>query len=317
MMMKIGVSECLLGVKCRYDGSHAKDDFVTGMLAEYAELVPFCPEAAVLGTPRETMRFVRFDDGVKLVGNKSGREYTVPIREYSLEAVETIKREGLSGFVFKAKSPSCGVERVKVYTEAGMPAESVDGLFARTVREALPYLPAEDEKRLLDPWLRENFILHLFAYERYMDFATRAESMKELVEFHSRHKFLLQSKHEGNYRELGSIVANHDKLPFEQVMKQYGDLFLATIAQKNSRGAAVNVLEHMYGFVKKAVTEEEKQLFLKSLGEFREGVIPMIAVLKLLEHFVVLHNVAYIKNQVFLDPYPAKLGLRSDIKAYR
>lgn len=315
--MKIGVSECLTGVKCRYDGSHARDDFVTKVLAEYAEFVPFCPEAAVLGTPRETMRFVRFEDGVKLVGNASGSDYTAPIRAYSLEAAERIRNEGLCGFVFKAKSPSCGVERVKIYTEGGMPAESADGLFARTVQEALPYLPVEDEKRLLDAWLRENFILHIFAYERYMTFAKTARSMKELVDFHSRHKFLLQSKHEGYYRELGSIVANHDKLAFEAVMEKYGELFLKTIAQKNSRGAAVNVLEHMYGFVKKLVSDEEKQLFLKTLGEFREGVIPMIAVLKLLEHFVVLHNVEYIKNQVFLDPYPAKLGLRSDIKAYR
>ena len=193
----------------------------------------------------------------------------------------------------------------------------MDGLFARAVRTAFPHLPVEDEKRLLDPWLRENFMIRIFSYARWQEFAASAPSMGALVEFHRRHKFLLLSKSEALYRQMGPIVANPDRQPPERVIAAYGEKFLAAIAAQNSRGAAVNTLEHMYGFVKKLLSAEETAHFKTSLGEFKEGIIPMIAVLKLLEHYIVLHDAGYLKDQVFLEPYPAKLGLRSRIEAYR
>ncbi len=316
--MRLGVSECLMGVTCRYDGGHARDGFVTDVLKDFMEMTPFCPEAAVLGTPRESMRFVRGKTGaVRLLGNATGTDHTEALERCIDGMVAAMAPLGLCGFVFKAKSPSCGIERVKIYTEAGMPADGTDGLFARAVKRAYPHLPVEDEKRLLDPWLRENFMIRIFAYERWQTLMAKGCSMGELVDFHSRHKFLLQSKNETLYRQLGQIVANHDKKSLPEVLAAYGESYLTAIAALNSRGAAVNVLEHMYGFVKKLLSKEETAHFKKSLAEFQDGIIPMIAVLKLLEHYIVQHDVAYLKGQLFLEPYPAKLGLRSSVEAYR
>jgi len=228
-MLKIAVSACLLGEPIRYDKTGQRDRFITNKLGKYASFVPFCPEHLAFGTPRETIRIVLEGEHKKVLTVFSKKDVTEAINEAVEQELHKIQDEEICGIILKSKSPSCGLGSAKYYTEK-MSEGKKDGLFAFTCKEHFVDFPIEEEARLIDPWLRENFVMQLFAYEDAMLLQKNIRTMQELVVFHTAYKFLLQSKHEANYRLLGKIVANHDKKSLKEITEAYSALF-----KKNNR----------------------------------------------------------------------------------
>ena len=317
--MKIGVSACLLGEKCRYDGAGNKDEFVVNQLASYFELVPYCPEAVIFGTPRESIRLVDVDGEIRVISNKQQKDVTEKLAEVSTTLALKAFNAKLCGFIFKSKSPSCGVERVKLYqnNDSNICEKKATGLFAYAVQEKQPFLPVEEEGRLHDPWLKENFLMQVFAYRDFDEFLQSNPTIKNLIEFHTSYKYLIYAKSTESYQSLGAIVANKDKKEFASILEEYKINFLQAIALKGDKNKTYNVLLHIYGYFKKELSKEEKEHILSSCDEYKEGIIPLIAVVKLLNLYVKKLDQTYLKKQKFLNPYPKELALRSDLKAYK
>ncbi|AXH12938.1 YbgA family protein [Halarcobacter bivalviorum] len=316
--MKLGVSSCLIGTMCRYDGTNSKDGFITNILQEYFEFVPYCPEKMIFSTPREAIRLVNIKDEIRVVTSNTKKDVTEELKNISQVCIEQMQKDELCGFILKSKSPTCGLERVKVYQEVEAPSEKKGvGVFAEKIKENFPLLPVEEEGRLNDPWLRENFLMQIFAYKHLFEFLKSNPSFKELVEFHTSYKYLIYSKSQSSYKELGNIVANHDKNSIEEVLALYKVAFLEAISQKGSISKTYNVLLHILGYFKKLISKEEKQEMLEAMEEFKEEIIPLIAVIKLLNIYTKRFNLEYLLQQKFLNPYPKELALRSTVKAYK
>lgn len=313
--MKIAVSGCLLGENLRFNGGHSHDHFITKELGEYVQFVPFCPEHLAFGTPRSTIRLVEDESGSYYVQNSDGEvDVTEKLSHINNVELQKIQEEPLRGIIFKSKSPSCGLGSAMIYRTNGYSKEKGDGLFVKMCKEHFPLLPMEEEGRLNDPWLRENFIMQLFAYDDFENFKGSNPTMKELVAFHQSYKFMLQAKNDMMYRELGQIVGNHEGLVFDEILRQYEILFKTAIAQKSSIGKTRNVLEHMAGFVKDKVSQVEKEMLHEQIREYANKIVPLIAPLSRLHMFAKAYDVEYLLNQKFLHPYPKELALRSDIK---
>ncbi len=312
-MLKIAVSACLLGEPIRYDKTGQRDRFITDKLGKYASFIPFCPEHLAFGTPRETIRIVLEDEHKKVLTVFSKSDVTEAMNDAVEHELHKIQAEDICGIILKSKSPSCGLGSAKYYTEK-MSEGKKDGLFAFTCKAHFVDFPIEEEARLIDPWLRENFVMQLFAYEDAMKFQKNIKTMQELVAFHTAYKFLLQSKHEANYRILGKIVANHDKKSLKEITEAYLTLFKKTIAYKGTISKTVNVLQHMVGFFKKELTNGEKQALHLQIEEFRDEIIPLIAVMSTIEFLAQKYTTTYLLGQKFLNPYPKDLALRSTIQ---
>lgn len=315
--MKIAVSGCLLGEKVRFDAGHKRDAFVMDELSKYAEYISFCPENMAFGNPRPSLRLVsNKDDTIKVESNKTGEDLSEQLRTASKADLESIASHPLCGIILKSKSPSCGMMSAKLYQDNGFVESKNDGVFAAMCREKFPLLPMEEEGRLCDAWLRENFVMQLFAYERFENFKVNA-TMKELVAFHSVHKFLLQSKDENLYRQLGKIVGNHEEKSFADILEAYEFLFKTAIAKKSSKGKTRNVLEHMSGFVKSHLNAKEKEMLHEQIDDYAAQIIPLILPLSTLKLYAQKYEIAYLLEQTFLSPYPKELALRSDVKCVK
>lgn len=316
-MLKIGLSSCLYGVECRFDGGHKRDNFIVDKLSKYAEFSLYCPEDELFSHPRESLRLLLENGEIKVVGNSSKKDVTKELEDKSKKLCKKIKQEELDGFILKSKSPSCGLERVKLYLPNGMSNRSTRGVFARTIVDTLPLLPLEEEGRLQDMWLRENFLMRVYAYADVKKLQKNSSKIAEIIEFHTSYKYLILSKSQKHYKLLGRVVANMQNLPFEEVLSSYFLLFCEAIAIKSSKNKTLNVLEHMISFIKNKLSAREKKEIRKSFEEFKEGIVPLIVPVKLLELYINKFEISYLQNQKFLNPYPSELGLRSDIKAYK
>lgn len=318
MKPKLGVSECLLGVECRYDGGHKRDRFITDKLLKYFEFIPICPENSILGTPRESMRLVLKDEKIEAIGNKTQENYTPVLKKFSNLAIDRLKDEEICGYILKAKSPSCGLNRVKVYLENSMPStQTSSGVFAKELQESFQTLPIEDEGRLNDSWLRENFIMQVFAYSDLQKLQKEGKKIGDIVKFHSNYKFLLMSKSVDKYYKIGRVVGNHNKLNFNELLSSYSRLFLEIIAEKSTIKKSLNVLHHMFGFFSKELTQAEKVEVLNSFDEFKDRVVPLIVPIKIVRLYIQKYNITYLKSQKYLQPYPYELSLRSDIDSLK
>ena len=316
--MKIGVSSCLLGNMCRYDGAHSKDQFIVKTLQNYFEFVPYCPEKIIFSTPREAIRLVKSNDKIKVVTSNTNKDVTKELEDISIKCAKQIQDDELCGFILKSKSPTCGMERVKVYQETNAPSEKKGiGVFAKQIKERYPLLPLEEEGRLNDAWLRENFLMQIFAYKHIFEFLKTKPTFKDLVQFHTSYKYLVYAKSHEAYKKLGNIVANHEKNELELVLEDYKLAFLQAISLKGSISNTYNVLLHIYGYFKKLISKEEKEEILESIEDFKDEIIPLIAVIKLLKLYTKRFNVEYLITQKFLSPYPKELALRSTVKAYK
>lgn len=316
--MKLGISSCLLGTMCRYDGGHSRDRFITDMLSDYFEFVPYCPEKMVFTTPREAIRLVKIDDEIRVRTSTGNVDVTQKLEDISKDLANELQNDDLCGFILKSKSPTCGMERVKVYpSEKGMSEKNGVGVFAKEIKEKYPLLPLEEEGRLEDAWLRENFLMQIFSYKNIFEFLKTKPSMKELVEFHTSYKYMIYAKSHQSYKELGRIVANHEKKEISIVLEDYKYAFLRAISLKGSISNTYNVLLHLYGYFKKDINKDEKTEILDTLEEFKNELIPLIAVVKILNLYIKRFDIEYLKAQKFLNPYPKELALRSKIEAYR
>jgi len=316
--MKLGISSCLIGNLCRYDGAHSKDAFVFNILQKYFEIVPYCPEDMIFGSPRETIRLVKDNGSIKVTTSDGSKDVTKKLDDISITCAKQIAKDDICGFILKSKSPTCGMERVKVYQEkSGLSVKEGVGLFAKRIKEFYPYLPLEEEGRLNDPWLKENFLMQIFAYKDLHEFLNKNPSINELVEFHTSYKYLIYAKSQEFYKELGNIVANHKKEPIEKILDEYKDSFLKAINEKSTINKTYNVLLHIFGYFKKHISKEEKELLLITMDEYKDGIVPLITIVKMFNIFIGRYDMEYLKKQKFLNPYPKELALRSDLKAYK
>lgn len=311
---RIGISACLLGEEVRFDGGHKRDPFLTDTLAPYVVWVQVCPEVEVgMGTPRETLRLVREGEtGVRMVTTRSGIDHTASMQRWSRMRVEELARENLSGYVLKKDSPSCGMERVKVYGGA-VSQRNGRGLFADALLVRFPHLPVEEEGRLSDPRLRENFIERVFAYQRLRTFFGGRWTTGGLVAFHTAHKMSLLSHSTVAYNEIGRLVASAAKLPRATVREDYESGFMGTMACLATTRRHTNVLMHMAGHLKTLLDADSKHELLACIDEYRKGLVPLVVPLTLIRHYVRVHKLAYLAGQTYLEPHPRELMLRNRV----
>lgn len=312
--IRLGISSCLMGNKVRFDGGQKQDRFLTDTLGRYVTYLPVCPEVECgLGVPREAMRLVGAPARPRLVTVRSGKDYTELMTAWALKRVVELEKEDLCGFIFKSRSPSSGMERVKVYNEQGIPSPQGAGMFAAAFMEHFPLLPVEEEGRLHDPALRENFIERIFTLKRWRETLSKGESRGKLVSFHTRHKLLLLSHSPKHYRELGNLVGRAGESPLKDVLIEYGSLLTDAMRLKATPAKHSNVLEHMMGYFKKALSGDEKQELIRIIALFRKGHVPLIVPVTLLNHYVRKYDQEYLKEQYYLNPHPVELHLRNHV----
>jgi len=311
---KLGVSACLLGQRVRYDGGHKADPFLNGLLSKFVDWVPVCPGAEVgMGIPRETVRLVGTPKQPRMIAETSGRDWTEAMNRYAATRAHEIVRLNLSGYVFKKNSPSCGMERVKVYNLKRMPERFGRGLFAAAVMTELSLLPVEEEGRLNDFGLRENFIERVFAYHRWQQAVAERKSAGALVRFHTSHKYLLLAHSQQHYRRLGRLVATAKQNPIREVYDHYARSFMEALSIHASARTHANVLDHLMGYFSKSLTGPERQELVQLIADFRRRLIPLVVPLTLMRHYVKKYQVNYLQGQVYLEPNPKELMLRNHV----
>ncbi len=312
--LRLGISRCLLGDEVRFDGGHKRDNFLTDVFGRYVEWIPVCPEVeAGLGTPREAMRLVGDPAHPRLLTITSGRDYTRALEKMTTGRLAELGELDLSGYVFKRGSPSCGVERVRVYTEQGMPSHSGAGIFARAFVEQFPLIPVEEEGRLCDAPLRENFIERVFCYRRFQDLLESGVTRQALIQFHTIHKYLLMAHSPQHYQVLGRLVGQAERYRPKELARRYGELFMTALAVKATVRKHVNVLQHILGYFKGQLAAREKAELLGVIGDYHRGLTPLIVPLTLIKHYVQQFEVHYIRDQVYLNPHPKELMLRNHV----
>ena len=311
--VRVGVSACLLGQEVRYDGGHKRDAFLTEVLGNFVDWVAVCPEIEIgLGTPRPAMRLESAGGETRLVTPSTGADHTEAMRRYAERRVHRLAADDLCGYVLKKDSPSCGMERVRVYRK-GMPERSGRGLFAAALLARFPHLPVEEEGRLNDPLLRENFIERIFAYRRLRSFFSSRWSVGGLVAFHTAHKLQILAHSTRHYEELGRLVAGAKTTPRDELRRAYEDGFMTALAVLARPKQHVNVLQHMAGYFRPHLDPASRQELSGVIDEYRRGLVPLIVPLTLIRHYVRLYDVAYLRGQVYLEPHPKEMMLRNRV----
>jgi uncharacterized protein YbgA (DUF1722 family)/uncharacterized protein YbbK (DUF523 family) len=312
--IRLGVSACLLGDEVRYDGGHKRDTFLVDTLGPFVEWVAVCPEVEVgLGVPRPSLRLTGAPVRPRLVVEKTGEDLTARMRRWASRRVAELAELGLHGYVLKRGSPSCGLLRVRVYGDGGQPGPVGRGLFAAALTDALPTLPVEEEGRLADAGIRENFIERVFACARWRTFVDARPRARDLIAFHAAHKFAILAHSPPAYATLGRLVAASGPRLDTDTLTTYGAGLMAALAVKASRGRHANVLEHLAGFFKRQITRDERAELADVIAEYRRGLVPLVVPITLLKHHVRRLNVTYLAEQVYLTPHPRELMLRNHV----
>jgi uncharacterized protein YbgA (DUF1722 family)/uncharacterized protein YbbK (DUF523 family) len=309
--IRVGISSCLLGQEVRFDGGHKHDSYITGTLGQYFEFVPVCPEMAVgLGKPREPIRLEGDPQRPRAVGTRSkDLDVTDALDAYGRRMGSELA--GISGYLFKRASPSCGMERVKVYAKGGMPSKQGVGIYARAFMETQPLLPVEEEGRLGDPVLRENFIQRVFVYHRWQQLAAGGLTAAGLVEFHTRHKLIVMAHNQAAYRRLGQLVAGAGRGAVDSLSGEYVEGLMQTLAKRASRKGHANVLSHLMGYLKRSIDGADKAELVETIDAYRRGLVPLVVPVTLLRHHFRRHPHPYVEGQYYLEPHPPELMLRN------
>jgi len=312
--IRIGISSCLLGEKVRFDGGHKRDSFLTETFGPLVEWVPVCPEVECgFGTPRESMRLVRREDGVRLLTTKSGVDLTERMTTYSAERTARLAQDHLCGYVLKKDSPSCGLERVKVYTPDGNPSRAGRGIFATHLTARFPHLPVEEEGRLSDPRLRDNFVERVFAYWRLQALFGGRWDRGAVVRFHTAHKLIVMAHVPEAYQRLGRLVAGAKAMSRIDLERRYTELFMTALTTIATPRRHTNVLQHMAGYFKTLLDKASRLELGQTIDEYRRGLVPLVVPITLFRHYVRLHRVSYLAGQLYLDPHPRELMLRNHV----
>lgn len=313
--IKLGASACLLGSTVRFDGGHKNQKFLTEIMSDFVEWHSFCPEiSAGMSVPRETFRLNKGSENQpRFVGNRSGEDKTKEIIEVSQELLNTIEQLNLRGFIVKKDSPSCGLQRVKIYDGNGAPSRTGQGLFTQALQARFPNMPIEDEGRLNDPQIRENFFTRIFCYDRWIHTKNGKLSKAKLFLFHAEHKMLILAHSPSTAQELGRLLATADTIEMEDLLEKYEALFMSSLAVIASPGRHVNVMQHIAGFLKKILSSEDKLELGSLFQDYSAGRVPLMVPITLLAHHLRKTSTPWVKNQIYLSPYPSELGLRSSI----
>jgi uncharacterized protein YbgA (DUF1722 family)/uncharacterized protein YbbK (DUF523 family) len=312
--IKLGISTCLLGENVRYDGGHKLDRFLTDTLRQYIEYVPVCPEVECgLGVPRESMHLEGNPDSPRLVTIRTKQDMTDCMVQWAQKRVVQLEKKDLCGFIFKSDSPSSGMERIRVYNEKGIPVKKGVGIFARIFMDHFSLLPVEDEGRLHDPELRENFIERIFTLKRWREVLGKKESRGNVVDFHTKHKLLILSHSPKYYQMMGKLVAQAKNLPLKELYHEYQTLLMGSLGLKTTPKKNANALQHMMGYFKEQLSSDEKQELLEVIDLYRKEIIPLIVPITLINHYVRKYDQPYLKKQIYLNPHPLELQLRNHV----
>lgn len=310
--IRLGISSCLLGEKVRYDGGTQQDRFITDTLGRFVDFLPVCPEVECgLSVPREAMRLVGDPKKPRLTTRHSKIDHTERMRKWAAVRVVELEREDLDGFIFKSRSPSSGMERVKVYREDERVTKDGVGIFARAFMEHFTLLPVEDEGRLHDIHQRENFIERIFVYKRWRELLANNKTRQGLVVFHTNHKLLFMAHSITHYRAMGKNVAQAREFSDRELFARYGNLLMEAMRLKTTLKKNVNVLMHMMGYFKKHLTGEEKRELLEIIDHYRMGYIPLIVPVTLFNHYTRKYDERYLAGQYYLKPHPLEMKLRN------
>lgn len=310
--IRLGISACLLGEPVRHDGSHRLDRYVRDTLGLYFDYVPVCPEVECgLPVPREPMRLVGDPESPRLITRQTGKDLTGLMQGWAREKLDALARLDLCGFIFKSNSPSSGMEHVRVYSDKGVPRKIGRGIFAAAFLARFPLVPAEDEGRLHDPGIRENFIERVFTLKRWRETAAREKKTSRLVDFHARHKLLLMAHSPRHLSMLGKLVASADAISPDRLYREYENGLMEALKLKATVRKNTNVLEHMAGYFKKVLSGDEKAEVGELISRYHAGHVPLIVPVTLIAHYVRKYGQAYLKEQVYLNPHPIDLRLRN------
>lgn len=313
-LIKVGISACLLGAPVRFNGGHKQSHLCKDVLSQYFSYVSVCPEQAIgLGTPREPIRLVGETSNPRAVGTVNATlDVTDALTAYGQRTAAELT--DLCGFILMQKSPSCGMERVKVYQYSGHTAEHGGvGLFAAALMLAQPNLPVEEDGRLNDPVLRENFITRVFAYAQWQQLLSSGLTRKKLYDFHARYKYQLMANSPADCSALGRLLASNHQLRLGILATQYFSKFMSALKKIANRGTHTNVLQHISGYIKRSLPADERQELQTLISQYRSGIVPLIVPLTLLKHHFKRHPDRYIAGQVYLQPHPENLSLRNAI----
>jgi len=312
MKIRLGISACLLGEEVRYDGGHKHDRYLTDTLGRYVEYVPVCPEVeAGFGIPREAMRLEGDPNAPHLVTRRTKRDLTESMLAWAKKRALELEGQDLCGFIFKSRSPSSGMERIAVYNEKGMPVKKGIGLFARVFMDHFPLVPVEEEGRLHDPKLRENFIECVFVLKRWRECLSRGKSRRGLINFHTNHKLLILSHSPKHYQMMGSLVGQAKTFTLDELYESYQGMLMEALRLKTTIKKNANVLQHMMGYFKKELSSDEKQELLEIIALYREVHVPLIVPITLMNHYIRKYDQPYLKEQYYLQPHPIELQLRN------
>lgn len=310
--IKLGVSACLLGQNVRYNGGHSRDPFITDTLSQYVEFFPVCPEVECgLPIPREAMRLVGNPEAPRLVTSNTNQDHTERMLGWCSKKVRELEELDLYGFIFKKGSPSSGMERVKVYNTEGMPSNNGIGMFARTFMEHFPLLPVEEDGRLHDPKLRENFIEAIFVLKRWRESLSPKPTRRGFVEFHTKHKLLVMSHSPNHMRLMGKLIAEVKGYGIDEFRSEYQKLLMEALRLKTTPRKHTDVLMHCMGFFKKLLSSDEKRELLEIIEQYRQRHLPLIVPVTLLNHYVRKYDPPYLRDQYYLKPHPIELQLRN------
>lgn len=313
--VRIGISSCLLGRNVRWDGGHKLDAFVTGTLSRFVTFVPVCPEVEVgMPVPRPPIRLEAARGGTRLVDRAHGADHTEAMRAFAGRRLRELEALELSGYVLKKGSPSCGMERVKVWSrDGGIGRRDGVGLFAEELLRRMPLLPVEEEGRLHDPRLRENFVERVFAYRRLRALFDARWTLRDLVRFHTAEKLLLLAHDPAAYRRLGRLVAGAKGRPRDDVEVRYGEDYMQALRVLATKGRNCNVLQHMAGYVADRLDRGDRAELHEAIADYRAGLVPLVVPMTLLKHHVRKHGSPYLEGQVYLEPHPKELMLRNHV----
>jgi len=309
----IGISSCLLGNKVRYDGQHKLDHFLAETLGAFVKFIPLCPEVECgLPVPRDAMRLVGDPENPELVTIKTKINYTEKMKSWGEIRLDELASQNLCGFIFKSKSPSSGMERIKVYPEkGGVASKNGVGIFAAMLMKRFPLIPVEDDGRLHDPEIRENFIERIFTYKRWLEMIENENTVHGLMQFHTKYKLMLMAHSPEHYRETGKLTASADKNNLKQIQPAYFKSLMDGMKKIATIKKNFNVLQHILGYFKNEMTSDEKKELLEIMENYKRELIPLIVPITLLNHYIVKFNQIYLKEQYYLHPHPIELKLRN------
>lgn len=306
--IQIGISSCLLGENVRFDTGHKRNTYITKVLSQFFDFKGFCPEVSIgLGVPRQTIRLVLEHDEIKCVGNKD-RELDVTEKLYQSAEDQKHWHQALSGYVLKKDSPSCGMERVRLY-KGDTPDRIAVGLYAKRLMENFPHLPTEEEGRLGDPVLRENFIQRVFIYHRWQTLLQEGMTWKSMTNFHARHKYIYMSHSQDEAKALGNWLAGSHELAIEESSDLYLSKMMTLLKKRATKKGHANTLNHLQGYLKKYLDKTDKQELVHTIDKYREGLLPLIVPITLLRHHFMHHPDDYISSTYYMNPHPSELML--------